>query len=393
MALFRYEAFRSSGEIYEGTVQAPDLDSAKSKLNERKILFSKIVPISSSFTVGRISKRDVLQFIEMLSQLLSVGLPLYEALMTLEEEYSGENLHILLSSFSEEVRSGASLSAAMALFPNAFPTLYRSMISAGEVSGELVGSLNRVAELIRSRLLLRSQLVHAFTYPAILGLFSCFVICFMLLFVIPTIAPLFEDRSVSSLTKFVLELSRLFVKFYIPVLPVSLVAFVILYTRYKNKLGLLLKKTLSKIPYFRLLFLHSELVNLSGTMGLLLEAGVDLIRALELAEQVAEGDDFRDQVSRMKSDVTIGKALSASLEEDFFPKRAKRLVRIGEETGSLGAMLLKISSLYKESLDNRLLQMTTLLQPAILVFMGAVVGLIIISVLLPLTDVGSLSGI
>ena len=267
------------------------------------------------------------------------------------------------------------------------------MVEAGEKSGSLTWVFQQLYDLIQKRQRLKKQLLTALTYPAFLGGFCFFIVIALLLFVIPSMRELFEDRQLHPLTMVVLSLSQFLETSLVPcVIGVGSVVCGIVYFFQRKGGKILLHKFLQKVPIVKTVLLQAALVRFSRSASILLYGGVPLPAALHTSGKVMNHALLEKEIQEAEKQIIEGKRLSHLLQgSNYFPPLVGRMLSIAEETGKMPEMLHSLSDIYDEELERSLSQITTLLQPILLLIVGGIVGLVVLSILLPLTDVSSLT--
>lgn len=390
--LYQYRYIDEKGKRKQGMIEAVHLDEAKEKLRKANLLLISLETASQKKKKSYSLKRaDLITFTTQLSSLLQAGMPLYESLLSLEEQYREERFHPLILSLSDQIRGGSSLSEAFAKFPSSFNRLYCALIAAGESVGALDQTLEKLAILLTKQSKLKKQLLTALLYPALLFSFSLLVLSLLLTFVIPSLEILFEDRSVNRFTTVVIYLSHLLTqqwKIYLPFIGGGAIAS---YFGLRSGKGTLwFKRQLLRLPVLKTLITQVALARFARTVSTLLQGGVSLIQTLQIARKVMENPYFEAVIEEAEKRIIEGSLLSVELKKSsLIPRLIPRLLAIGEEGGNTPQMLQKIAELYEEEVEKSLSRVTTLAQPVILVFMGGVVGMIMLAVLLPLTDISA----
>jgi general secretion pathway protein F/type IV pilus assembly protein PilC len=391
MALFRYRALTAEGKRISGVIDADSYLSAKDRLRKDQILVTGIDQLDKKQKTLRLSSDMLLNFTRELGQLLRAGLPLYESLLTIEEKYRGQPIHPLFLDLCDRLKGGSALSACLKNYPDSFDTVYLSMIQAAEASASLPYVFDQLSQLITKQQKLKKQLVSALSYPALLTVF-CFVVTLSLLcFVVPSIQELFDGRSVHPLTKIVLGLSR-FVTNNAAILASSFILCVVLviFAIRSPKLRISMQQALLRFPLFKTIVIQSALTRFCRTAAVLLSGGVTLIDSLTLAKRAMKNLLLEQVIQNASKKITEGGKLSEELKASpLIPSLVVRMLAIAEETGKLAPMLQNLADIYEEELEKNLSQLTTFLQPALLIILGMIVGLVILSVLIPLTDVSS----
>jgi len=398
MSLFAYRYIDPKGKKRGGVIDAITLLEAKEKLREQGVLVTSLEESSQEqkLPFWKKRKREVrgealITFTTQLSQLLIAGVPLYESLLILEEQTKNEAYHPTLLNLCDQIKRGSSLSEAMEQFPRSFNHLYCSMVAAGESVGALDQTLEKLAHLLQKQSKLKKQIITALIYPALLFSFSCVVILLLLLFVIPTLETLFEDRNVNRFTKCVMVVSRFLTMWwmvYLPLLVGGISALIYYLTQPKGRRWL--GRSLLRLPILSTLLIHAALARFCRTMGTLLQGGVTLLSALQIGRGVMRNPFLEEIVEGAEQKIIEGSLLSIELKKSsLIPSLLPRMLAIGEEGGNTPAMFQKVADLYEGEVDKTLTRVTALAQPVILIIMGGVVGIIMLAVLLPLTDVSA----
>ncbi|MDN3506151.1 MAG: type II secretion system F family protein [Simkaniaceae bacterium] len=391
MPIYRYRALTETGKKVTGVIDADSFDLAKEKLKREKVLVTKLTSAKQKKEVA-LGPQLLLAFTRELEQLLKAGLPLYESLLTVEEKYRKHRAHSLLLDLCDKLKGGALLSTALKDYPRSFDSIYISMVQAGEKTGSLAWAFQQLHELIGRRQKLKKQLLSAMAYPAFLGGFCTLVILGLLLFVVPSMQELFEGRALHPLTQTVLSASKFLKSSFLSIL-LLLIALVLavsyFFQRAEGKL--FMQKLLQRIPIVKTVLLEAALIRFCKSSSILLTGGVPLLTALTISRKSMRHVLLEKAVSNAEKHLVEGKTLSGQLKKSpYIPPLVTRMLSIAEETGKLPQMLESLSDIYDQELERSLSHVTTFLQPILLVTLGGVVGLVILAILLPLTDVSSL---
>jgi len=398
MTLFHYRYIDPKGKKRAGLIEAESFNAAKEKLRTQKMIILHLEERGTSKKKPLLRKPKeviahghLITFTQQLASLLVAGMPLYESLLCLEEQYRSESFHATILSLSEQIKKGTSLSSAMNQFPDSFNQLYCALIAAGESVGALDTTLGKLAILLSKQQKLKKQLTSSMIYPALLLSFSLFVCTILLTFVIPSLETLFEDRPINGFTSLVMGFSHFLTRqwsLYLPLLACFLAGCIYLCAAPRGK-RMLHRLSLST-PLFKTLVTQTAMARFSRTMGTLLQGGVTIIQALQISKKTIRNPFLEDVIEDAEEKIIQGSLLSKELKKsNLIPSLVPRMLAIGEEGGSAPTMFHKIADLYEEEIEKTLTRVTTLAQPVILILMGGIVGLIMLAVLLPLTDVNS----
>jgi len=299
----------------------------------------------------------------------------------------------VILSLCDQIKAGASLSAAMAAHPASFDKLYRSMIMAGESSGSLNIVLEKLSQLLAKQNKLKKQMITAMIYPGILALFSLMVIILLLGFVVPSIEGIFEGRKLNGFTQLVLSVSHFFQDYWWLYLPLTaaLVTFLVYQIRsVKGKLWM--QRHFLKVPLIRTLIIQSAVARFCRTMGTLQQGGVTMIDSLRIARNVMGNVVLEKEMEEAEARIVEGSSLSSQMiKSRWMPAMVGQMLAVGEDSGSTRVMFNKIADMYEEDVEKTLDRLMALAQPVILIIMGTIIGTVLMAILLPMTDISSLS--
>lgn len=391
MPLYHYQALDMQSKKLSGLIEAHHELEAKTKLRGQNVLVTKLI-----LKKGRVSKENLkgehlLAFTVQMSQLVNAGIPVYESLVALEEQYRQESFHRVILSICEQVKAGTPVSEAMAHFPDTFDHLYCSMVKAGELSGALDLILERLGVLLAKQNKIKKEIFTAMIYPAILSGFAILVIILLLGFVVPSIEGIFGDKSLNTFTQLVMSASHFFRDYwwgYLPVI-VGVVAWLILKIRTpKGKIWL--EKRLMRLPLIRTLLVQAAVARFCRTMGTLQRGGLTMIESLRISREVMKNATLEEEVKNAEKRIVEGSSLSAEFARSrWIPHIVSRMLAVGEDSGTVFVMFEKVAEMYEENLEKTLSRLMALAQPIILIVMGTVIGTVLMAILLPLTDMSS----
>lgn len=391
MPLYNYEAIDASGKRRAGLIDAQSEKDAKEKLRSQGAMVKKLQLRSGISKKQNLRGDTLLAFTLQLSQLLNAGVPLYESLLTLEEQYRNEPYHRVILSLCEQIKAGQSLSQGMGHFPESFDKLYRAMVTAGESVGALDLVLDKLSQLLQKQNKLKKQIITAMIYPGVLAAFSLLIIFMLLGFVVPSIEGIFEGRQLNGFTEFVLGISRGFRSYWWIFFPVVIgsIAYLIYFLR-SQKGKLWIQKNMLKVPLIRTLIVQTCVARFCRTMGTLQLGGLPIIDSLRISREVMHNIVLEEEVKRAETKIIEGSSLSTELSRSrYIPHMVTRMLAVGEESGNAVTMLNKIAEIYEGEIEKSLDRVMALAQPVILIVMGAIIGTVLMAILLPLTDVSS----
>ncbi len=393
MPVYTYQAFDQLGKKQKGTVEAESESMVKNMLRDQGLMIAGIAPKKNFRKSSFLRNEKKMAFTMQLAQLVGAGLPLYESLVIIEEQSRNAPYHRIIFSLCEQIKTGKTLSEAMASHPESFDTLYRSMVAAGETVGALEPVLLRLGQFLQRQNKLQRQIRTAMIYPSVLFTFSLLVLALLVGFVVPSIEGIFEDRQLNGFTNFVITTSHILQNWWWLILPTIIATLVSLYYWFKTPAGSAFQQRKGlKIPLIGNLMKQAAVARFCRTLGTLLRGGLPLIDSLRIARKVMGNISLEEEMSHVEKNVVQGSSLSKELKKaKGFPEFVSTMLAVGEESGDMTGMAEKVAEIYEEEVEKSTERMVTLLQPAILLFMGAMIGMILLAILLPLTDVSSLT--
>jgi len=406
MPVFSYEAMDSRGRAVRGEVEAASPDDAGAKLRQQGLFPTNVklksagpataaavktdVESRSSFFLGRVSHKDLTVFTRQLATLLDAGLPIVRSLEILEGQMRRPlRLKYALRDIVDDVKAGATLSEAMSKFPRIFDTLYTNMIRAGEAGGVLVPILERLATFMEKSLRLRKRVKSALIYPIFVILFAGGVMFAIMKYVIPNFEKVFKDMgqgNMPQLTVMVLGVAR-FVQhhWYLIILAPVAVFAILKLIRLSEAGALALDRLKLSIPILGRIVAKSQTARFTRTLGTLVASGVPILDALDIIRDTTGNLVFSNVVAQVHENIRQGGTIAEQLgNSGVFDDIVVNMVQVGEETGELDKMLLRVADSYDEEVDNLVQGLVSLLEPAIIILMGVGVGFIVIALFLPL---------
>jgi len=386
VAIFSYTATTMEGIMVEGVIEAPSQDVAIDRLKNSGVIPIKVAAPRQSLgkrLSWRSSKADLLTFTTELSVLLNAGLPLDRGLNVLSETSDSKEMKGIVQSILKSIREGSSFSEALKKHPKVFPTLYVNMIRAGEAGGVLATVLDKLNEFLESTKELKDNVVSAMIYPAILGITGGFSIIILLTFVLPKFTAIFSEigGSLPLTTQILLAISNGFRSFWWIGLSILIVVFLVLRSYVRSETGRY-KWDVLKLKMMEDVIRKLETARFCRTLGTLLRSGVSVLAALNNSKDVISNQVIASQIDAVLKGVKEGKGIAGPLSEaKVLPPLALSMMKVGEETGQLDSMLIKVANAYEKSLREAVKRFMGILEPAIILGMGLIIGFIVISML------------
>jgi general secretion pathway protein F len=397
MPEYIYKATDSLGKVVEGIMSAPEEATLVAKLHNMGYIPIKISPSSTgqklslsmrfsvSLPFSAISGAELLAFTQELSTLIKAGLPLDRTLSILVEITENEKLKKVVQEVLKDVRGGRSFSDALAQHPRFFDRLYVNMVKAGEAGGVLDIVLERLVDFLQRSQQLKSTILNAMIYPIILISVMAIVIVVMLMFVIPRFTMIFETmgKTIPLPTQILLSSSEVIKNFWWLILAVIIILS-LSFQRYRNtERGRLVWDTFKlKIPLLRDLILKIEVARFSRTLGTLINSGVPLLGALTIVREVIKNVVVVNSIADIGKGAKEGKGVSAPMRAvGVFPPLAMHMIRVGEETGKLDEMLIRVADTYDVDVQNTIKRFIAALEPLLILVMSFLVAFIVLSII------------
>lgn len=394
--LFTYKAKDSKGKIVEGEVDAQDQRQAIAKLKSQKL---SVLSVKKSQVKkkkgGKVKPKEVVIFSRQLSTLVSSGVPIIQSLSILESQAESKAFSEVIGRIKQDIESGLSISDAMAKHPKVFSELYVSMIKAGELGGILDVILDRLAGYLEASAALRDKVKSAMMYPMIVGGIAVAITIFLIVFIIPVFKNIFAEfgAELPFITKIVIGVSD-FVKAYILyVLGAGVLLFFGIKKYIKSENGRRkFDSLLLKLPVFGEIIKKVSIAKFSRTLGTLLKSGVPILQALETVAKTSGNKIIEEIIIQSMQSIREGGKLSDPLKRsEIFPSMVTQMIGVGEETGSLDNMLFKIADFYDQEVDAAIKGLTSMIEPLVMVFMGVVIGFIVIAMFIPMFELGNIA--
>lgn len=404
MSLFTYKAINNLGETEEGVRDAPDEQFLIGALQAEGYIPIRVAPASAKSFLGlsigarqsKLSQKEIALFTGELATLLDSGLPLDKSLTVLIDlAEDNERLSKLIGRVLEKVKGGSSLADALEKQPGVFSRFYLNMIRAGEAGGSLGEVLNRLTEYLERSRELKDTVSTALIYPAILLIMSLASLFVMLIFVVPQFTEMFESagKALPLSTQIVVGLAEWLQSYWWILVGAAVV--ITSYMRFQLA-DPVTKKVWDgrflKLPLAETVLLNKETANISRTLGTLLGNGVSILSALAIVRETVDNLVLVDTIQKAEEELKQGKRMSdALLKTGIFQKMAMQMIKMGEETGHLEEMLMRVAEIYDKQLKVSIQRMLALLEPALIVTLGLMIAGIIVSILLAILSVNDLA--
>jgi type IV pilus assembly protein PilC len=390
------------GNTIRQTIEASTPKEARENLREQGFFVEDVkqgLSLNANFdlknistSLSKVSVKDKAVFSRQFAALVNAGVAIVRSLGVLSEQCANPKLKKALTEISGDVQSGINLSDAMGKHPSCFDKLYTSMVQAGEVGGVLDEVMNRLAKLLEDRARLQNQIKSALAYPVVVGGLAVLIFIGMTVFLIPIFAKIFEElgTELPPLTQFMVWVSSILRSAWSIVVILILVALGIAFRQYyKTRAGRETIDRLSlKVPLFGDLIQKSAVALFSRTFGSLTRSGVPILQSLDIVRDTSGNQIVANAIESAKSEIQQGGMISLALQKyKVFPPMAIQMISIGEETGELDSMLMKVADFYEDEVEQAVKALTSVLEPVMIVVVGGMVGVILLSMYLPLFKV------
>ena len=393
MVTFTYQARDNSGKLVRGDVEAPDQPTAANTLISRNLMVVSLKPGSSRKRggkryQGKVKSQDLVVFTRQLATMMDAGLPLVQSLTALEEQTDSKVFKPILHHVTEKVEQGEAFSQALALHPKVFTKLFVSMVEAGETGGLLAEILDRVATYLEATARLKKKVKSAMSYPTIVCVIALSIALFLIVKVIPIFADIYKDfgAKLPGPTQVLIQISAIIRSYFVIVIAaVALTVFAIMKLKATNRGAEIWDRIKLRLPVFGKLIHKIAMSRFARTFAALLRSGVPILETLRIVGQSSGNILVEQAVGKTAASIERGDNLASALgQHAVFPPMLVRMVSAGEQTGKVDVMLEKISDFYDEEIEATLSGLTSLIEPLLIVFLGVVVGSIVICMFLPI---------
>jgi type IV pilus assembly protein PilC len=372
----------SSEEIVRASLRRMKIEPTKIKLKP-KDLFASV-----AFLQPKVKQHDIILFARQFSTMIDAGLPIIQCLDILYGQQENATFKKMLKSIKESVEGGATLAESLKKFPKQFDDLFVNMVAAGEAGGILDTILRRLSVYMEKAAKLKSQVKGAMTYPVVTLIIAAIVLAVILVFVIPVFQEMFADfgSELPAFTQLVIDVSN-FAKKNIIWIVIGLILFIFAFKKvYGTEKGReMVDEMVLKLPVFGVLIRKVAVAKFTRTMSTMLSSGVAILEALDIVAKTAGNKTIEKAVYSVRSDIAEGRTMADPLQESgVFPSMVCQMIAVGESTGALDSMLEKIAVFYDDEVDQAVENLTALIEPFMLVFLGVTIGGLVIAMYLPI---------
>ncbi len=400
MPVYIWKGKNSQGEKRKGEIEAPDQTAVLSQLKRLRIsdpvikekpkdLFENV-----AFFKPSVTGKDVVIFTRQLSTMIDAGLPLVQGLEILEKQQDNLTFKKVLNTIRSDVEAGSTLADSMRKHPKVFDNLFSNMIEAGETGGILDTILSRLAVFMEKSMALKKKIKGAMTYPTICLAISILILAVILIFVVPVFETMFADfgSTLPLPTLILVNLSNLVKDYFIFLIIAFIIAVMLFKKVYNTEKGrLFFDRSALKSPVFGILLRKVAVAKFTRTLSTMLHSGVPILEALQVVAKTSGNKVIENAVYRVADSIAEGRPIAEPLEESgVFPNMVVQMINVGESVGALDTMLEKIADFYDEEVDQAVENLTAMIEPFMMVFLGGMIGGIVVAMYLPIFKIGGI---
>lgn len=405
MPSFAYVARDRSGKTLKGVIDTPNIKEAAAKLRQDNLFITQLAPVGARTSTstgsskpdvaskGRISVKDKMFFTKQFYVMLKAGLGMIICLSNLVNQTSNKYMRYIIGEVQKSVEGGVSLSEALSKFSKAFDPMFIHMLEAGEASGKLDVSFARLNEYFERQYLLKKKVTSALVYPIIISIVAVVAVIMLMTIVLPTFITIFQDAGVElpMMTQILITVSDLMRRFwYLMVIFPVLLVFGYQAMKRNPKGREVLDQFWLKVPLFGDLLRKLAVSRFTRTLSTLLDSGVPLLQSLDIVQRAVNNSVIAKGIQAATVSVTRGSSLAQPLESSgMFPAMVSQMIAVGEDTGDLSHMLEEVADYYDKEVEYAVENLTTMIEPAIIVGLGGVVAFIVAAIMLPLFKMSS----
>ncbi len=394
MAFYIYEGTNAQGKKVTGRIEASSEQEVINKLRTENVAILDVKEARTTKSSGKVGINDLVVFSRQFSSLISAGIPLVRGLTILVEQVENKALKDIILAISKNVEAGGSLAEALAKYPNVFSPLFINMVNVGEFSGSLDVMLERLAMYLESYSKLVKKVQGAMMYPIGIVIIATLVVSVIMIFVVPGFTKIFETLGgdLPLPTQLLVNFSDFLRSYFLFILLGLGGAGFGLGKFIKTPKGVEIgEKIRSKAPIIGPLYTKMVLARFTKTLSTLVKSGVPILNALGISGKTSGSTKFAVVVDKIKEEVSRGKRIGDSMKEaKIFPNMVVSMIGVGEEGGDLSGMLEKVSEIYETDVDNAISSLMSLLEPLIIVFLGVIIGGIVVALFLPILKMPTL---
>lgn len=390
---FLYKTKDTEGNEHSGSVESADAHAAAAILRKKGLIIIALSPKSPPMNkmlsrfFNKVGFTEIVIFTRQLATMVSSGLVLSEAIDILEEQQTNKTFNKALNDISQNIKGGITLAQAMGKYPDIFPHLYVNLVKAGEASGKLDSVLLQMADGLEKQREFQAKIKGAMIYPVVVISMMFVVMLIMMIFVIPKLLTLYKQSTVELPlpTKILIATSNFFTNYWWVII-ILLIGGIIGLKRWRKtpEGDLLYSKLLLKIPIVGKIIINVTLTNFTRTFGLLSSAGIPLLESIGIVSDLTDNLVFKNALKDSYLGVEKGLPFSSLLSSNVFPKIVSQMIRVGEETGKIDEIFLKLSEFFESESDHMVKNLTVAIEPIVLIILGIGVAFLVLSIIMPI---------
>jgi type IV pilus assembly protein PilC len=402
MPIFIWEGTTKKNEVKKGEIEATDENAVRGLLRRQGFKSIEVRKKPKDlleylpFLKGKIKQKNVVVFCRIFSTMINAGLPLIQCLDLLAQQEQNKAFSTIIRSIKEDIEGGTSLTNALKKYPKIFDDLFVNLIAAGEAGGILDVILERLSSYMEKAMKLKSRVKGAMTYPVAVLVISMAVVALLLLKVIPVFQKMFEGMGgkLPGLTQALIKASEFTQKYFLFIVVILVIIYIAFTRFYKTEKGRWIVDSLVlKAPIFGDLMKKVAVAKFSRTLSTMMSSGVPILEGLAIVSKTSGNVVVENALLKTRQSISEGRSIAEPLAETgIFPPMVVQMISVGEATGALDSMLSKIAAFYDDEIDVAVDSMTALLEPVMMVFLGGIVGGMIIAMYLPIFKLASVIG-
>jgi len=393
---FKYQGRLKDGQVQSGSVEAPSLEEATAILQRNEIYVTFLEAESTSVyhqqisLFERVGAKDIVLFSRQLAIMFKAGIPVVESLRSISKQIKKNRFRKQIDKVGDKIESGESLSQAFSEYPDLFSPFYIGMVKSGEVSGRLSETLEYLADHLEKEYTFNSKIIASFIYPGFIFFVFLSILVLMMIFVVPGLKEVFAGMDLPLLTRIVLGTGDLLLRWWwVPLLVIGGMVFA--FIRFiKTEVGRrTVDKILLRIPLIGEFIKKINLVRIAENLSTLISGGLPIVQALEVTAGVLGSDTYQKIIYEVRDRVRKGEVISSTLIKypNFFPTLFIQMVVVGEKTGNIDSSLMNVVGFYRGEIDRSLESMVKLLEPIMIIVIGGMIGIMVISILMPIYQI------
>ncbi|MBI5415789.1 MAG: type II secretion system F family protein [Candidatus Omnitrophica bacterium] len=397
MATFKYIAKNKDSRTVAGKISAENKNAVIEELRKRELVIISIDEVKESvvrratFQSKKVKADEIVIFSRQLATMVDAGIPILQGIDALQEQVSHPFFKKVLVSVRDDIQHGASLSAAFAKHPAVFDSLFVNMVKVGETGGVLSKILDRISSYLEKTLRLKRKVQSALIYPIVVVCMAIIITTILLVKVVPTFAGIYDsfNRKLPAMTQMLITISDILKKDLLWIVLGLVITGIAIKQWHKTPQGaLIIDRALLRLPIFGNLLRKVAISRFSRTLATLIQSGVPILESLDIVGKTIGNRELELVVDEIKVNVRAGESLAAPLAKSkVFPAMVTRMIGIGEKSGQMEKMLLKISEFYDDQVDAAVEGLTSIIEPLIIGFLGIVIGFIVIALFLPIITI------